>query len=246
MEGEGLVFVVYSDAIASMPGSFFWAILFFFMLITLGLDSTFGGLEAMITGLCDEYPKLLGRRRELFVALLLGSIYLCALPTCSYGGKDLVSMLNSFGSSTPLLLVVFVEAVGVCWFYGVSRFCDDVELMIGQRPGIFWRICWQYISPVFLFVILIFSLIETGVPKDLLVTPVPSWVEGAGWCLTMSSLWFIPAYAIHKYCSTEGNFRQRIQKMIKPEEYVARSVSKSSRSHMETHLNFKNNLATDL
>ena len=38
MEGEGLVFIVYSDAIASMPGSFFWAILFFFMLITLGVD----------------------------------------------------------------------------------------------------------------------------------------------------------------------------------------------------------------
>ena len=38
MEGEGLVFIVYSDAIASMPGSFFWAILFFFMLITLGID----------------------------------------------------------------------------------------------------------------------------------------------------------------------------------------------------------------
>jgi hypothetical protein len=37
------------------------------------------------------------------------------------GGKDLVSMLNSFGSSTPLLFVVFVESVGVCWFYGVSR-----------------------------------------------------------------------------------------------------------------------------
>ena len=38
MEGEGLVFIVYSDAIAQMRGSFFCAIIFFFMLITLGLD----------------------------------------------------------------------------------------------------------------------------------------------------------------------------------------------------------------
>ena len=103
MEGEGLVFIVYSDAIASMPGSFFWAIIFFFMLITLGLDrynsavlntgfylicifSTFGGLEAMITGLCDEFPKTLGKHREAFVAALLAGIYLCALPTCTYVG----------------------------------------------------------------------------------------------------------------------------------------------------------------
>ena len=50
----------------------------------LGLDSTFGGLEAMITALCDEYPRLLGRHRELFVAVLLTGIYFCSLPTCTY------------------------------------------------------------------------------------------------------------------------------------------------------------------
>jgi hypothetical protein len=39
-----------------------------------------------------------------------------------------VSMLNSFGSSTPLLFVVFVEAVGVCWFYGVSRYTFELAV----------------------------------------------------------------------------------------------------------------------
>lgn len=38
----------------------------------------------MITALCDEYPKLLGRHREIFVAVLLCFIYLCALPTTTY------------------------------------------------------------------------------------------------------------------------------------------------------------------
>ena len=91
----------------------------------------------MITGLCDEFPKTLGKHRELFVLVLLGGIYLCCLPTCTYvnkyhwlkketnvklqGGKDLVAMLNMFGSSTPILLVVFLETIGVFWFYGVSR-----------------------------------------------------------------------------------------------------------------------------
>lgn len=67
-----------------MNGSVFWSIIFFLMLITLGLDSTFGGLEAMVTALCDEYPRALGRRRELFVMVLLLAIYLCALPTTTY------------------------------------------------------------------------------------------------------------------------------------------------------------------
>ncbi|RWS26665.1 sodium-dependent serotonin transporter-like protein [Leptotrombidium deliense] len=83
-DGPGLVFIVYPEAIATMQGSVFWSILFFVMLITLGLDSTFGGLEAIITGLCDEYPNVLRKNREIFVAVLILMIYLCALPTTTF------------------------------------------------------------------------------------------------------------------------------------------------------------------
>lgn len=50
----------------------------------IGLDSTFGGLEAIITGLCDEYPNVLKRHRELFVAGLVAVIYILSLPTTTY------------------------------------------------------------------------------------------------------------------------------------------------------------------
>jgi solute carrier family 6 serotonin transporter-like protein 4 len=65
LEGPGLVFIVYPEAIAMMKGSVFWSIIFFLMLITLGLDSTFGGLEAMITALCDEYPNIIGKNAKV-------------------------------------------------------------------------------------------------------------------------------------------------------------------------------------
>lgn len=68
------------------------------------------------------------------------------------GGVYLVNLLNVYGPGLAILFVVFVEAAGVCWIYGTDNLSSDIQKMIGHRPGIFWRVCWMYISPVFLFV----------------------------------------------------------------------------------------------
>ncbi|XP_023018908.2 sodium-dependent serotonin transporter [Leptinotarsa decemlineata] len=216
LEGPGLVFIVYPEAIATMSGSVFWSIIFFLMLITLGLDSTFGGLEAMITALCDEYPKVLGRHRETFVAVLLFGIYICALPTTTYGGVYLVNMLNIYGPGLAILFVVFVEAAGVCWIYGTDNFARDIEKMIGHRPGLFWRICWKYISPIFILIIFVFSLLSH---EQMLGTEYayPEWSLKVGYVLTASSIMCIPLYIVYKFIITPGNCLQRWKMMWKAE-----------------------------
>ncbi|XP_059487992.1 sodium-dependent serotonin transporter-like [Neocloeon triangulifer] len=232
LEGPGLVFIVYPEAIATMSGSVFWSIIFFIMLITLGLDSTFGGLEAMITALCDEYPRALGRHREKFVAGLLVFIYICSLPTCTYGGEYLVNLLNIYGPGISILFVVFVEAVGVCWFYGVNRFSSDIEMMIGIRPGLFWRLCWNCISPVFILAIFIFSLVGY---EDLKSGDYeyPPWSITVGWILTSSSLVCIPGYILYFLIKTPGTFMERLHKAITPQQDA---VEQNANSTYGTHV----------
>lgn len=68
------------------------------------------------------------------------------------GGMYLINFIGVYGPGLSILFIVFVEAVGVFWFYGVNNFSKDIEQMLGKKPGLFWRICWTYISPVFLLV----------------------------------------------------------------------------------------------
>ena len=55
---SGLAFIVYPEALSRLPLPWLWAVLFFFMLFFLGLDSEFALLETALTALYDGVPKL--------------------------------------------------------------------------------------------------------------------------------------------------------------------------------------------
>ncbi len=81
-QGPGLVFEVYPEAIATLPASQIWSVLFFVMLIFLGMDSAMGGLECVITGILDEFKDFFKRHRisrEAFTGIVVFSSFLVAL-----------------------------------------------------------------------------------------------------------------------------------------------------------------------
>ena len=47
------MFIAFTQAMVNMPVPQLWAILFFTMLLTLGLSSMFGYIEALLTPLLD-------------------------------------------------------------------------------------------------------------------------------------------------------------------------------------------------
>lgn len=87
------------------------------MLLTLGLDSSFGGSEAIITALSDEF-KIIGRNREIFVGLLFSLYFVVGLGSCTQGGFYFFQLLDKYAAGYSILIAVFFEAVAVSWIYG--------------------------------------------------------------------------------------------------------------------------------
>ncbi|XP_031674118.1 sodium-dependent neutral amino acid transporter B(0)AT1 isoform X3 [Oncorhynchus kisutch] len=167
VEGTGLAFIVFTEAITKMPASPVWSVLFFIMLFCLGLSSMFGNIEGVLVPLQDlgVFPKSWPKESTTGITCVLCCIV--GLIFVQGSGNYWLSLFDSYGGSIPLLIIAFCEMVGVVYLYGIDRFNDDIEFMIGHKPNLFWQITWRFVSPAIMLVIFVFYFI-TKVTETLL------------------------------------------------------------------------------
>ena len=93
-EGPALVFIVYPEAISHMPIPQLWSILFFLMLITLGLDSMFIVVEVIITSIMDHFKQTLGGYKYLVVIGTCFAGFLLGLSMCTSSGFYVFQLMD--------------------------------------------------------------------------------------------------------------------------------------------------------
>ena len=195
--GPGLVFVVYPAGISQMPISVFWSILFFLMLLTIGLDTQFAMMEVAISGISDEYPKYLRKYKEVFILVMCIFAFFVGICFVTEGGAYIVEVFNTQAGGVSLLFLAWFEVVCVGWVYGADRLQDNVKAMIGKRPGIWWTICWKYIAPVVILAVFLYGVIMWDGIKYGPNYKYPWWAEALGWLLALASMLCIPVGAAH-------------------------------------------------
>jgi SNF family Na+-dependent transporter len=192
----GLSFIAYPEILATFKYSGFYSVIFFLMIINLGLDSGFGGLEAIYTALADEF-RIIKKYRKTSMALIHFVLFLGSLPTVTYGGMYLVSYLDTFSTSPALMLIVFFEAISVSWIYGMRKFSDNTNSMFKIRPNKFFRLCWKYIGPAIILALFFISILLFEQPEvDGYRYPFGFLVSG--WMINISIMLPIPIYAVYR------------------------------------------------
>uniref|UniRef100_A0A671L4Y2 Transporter n=1 Tax=Sinocyclocheilus anshuiensis TaxID=1608454 RepID=A0A671L4Y2_9TELE len=215
--GPGLAFIAYPKAVSLMPLAPLWAVLFFLMLLVLGLDSQFVGVEGFITGIMDMLPpkSFLGsQRREVIVAICCFTCFTIDLSMVTQGGMYVFQLFDYYSASgITLLWQAFWECVVVAWVYGADRFMDNVACMIGYRPLPYMKWCWSYVTPVAVF---LFHVVNY---KRLVYNAVyvyPWWGEVLGWFLALSSMLCIPLTVLYKLLHCKGTLMERWQHLTTP------------------------------
>ncbi|XP_078028165.1 sodium- and chloride-dependent transporter XTRP3 isoform X2 [Epinephelus lanceolatus] len=224
VEGTGLAFIVYSEAIKNMPLSQLWSVLYFIMLLLLGMGSMLGNVTAIITPLRD-FKVVSKISNELFNGLVCLFCLLLGLGFTTTSGNYWFTMFNDYGANFSLLFVVLVEVITVSYIYGIRRFEKDIEDMLGHRPNWYWKIMWAIVSPLLLitlFIIYIVNYIKGGTPtyqawnKELgksVVMQYPVYGQVFIGLLLVSSVSCVPLTALYVYCRKRkgGNYHQKQQ-----------------------------------
>ncbi|XP_026280992.1 sodium- and chloride-dependent transporter XTRP3 isoform X2 [Frankliniella occidentalis] len=156
-EGTGLAFIVFAQAIVELPVAPFWSVIFFLMLLALGIGSQIGILEGMLCTIFDI--DLLKRiRKEYITAGVCLVCFLVGLLFASGAGEYWLQLFDSFAGTVGLVIIALLEMIAVIYVYGHERFTQDIEDMTGYRPGWYWQITWRFLSPLIMTGILVSSI----------------------------------------------------------------------------------------
>uniref|UniRef100_A0A669E323 Solute carrier family 6 member 22, tandem duplicate 1 n=1 Tax=Oreochromis niloticus TaxID=8128 RepID=A0A669E323_ORENI len=209
--GPGLAFIAYPRAVAMMPFPQLWAVFFFVMIILLGLDSEFVGLEALTTAISDMNPAFfqVGHRRKLLLLAVSVVSFFIGLVMVTEGGLYIFQVFDYYAcSGMTLLLIAILQSVGVGWVYGADRFYDNVEDMIGYKPLPLIKYCLKYVTPVICTGTFIFSLVKYTPLKFNNTLEYPWWGYALGWWFTLSSTLMVPFWMLYNLSITPGTLRQ--------------------------------------
>jgi solute carrier family 6 dopamine transporter-like protein 3 len=184
---------------------------------TISYVPQFGGSEAIITGLSDEFP-IIKRNREVFIAILFSVYFVVGLPSCSQGGVYVVELLDRYAASYSILFAVLCESIAISWFYGLERFTHDIESMLGMQVSWWWKFCWRYCAPLFLTVIIVSSLFSFEPLKSVYDDyQFPNWANILGLCISASSVACIPLFALYQFIIAPGDSAtEKLQFILTP------------------------------
>ncbi|XP_025705619.1 orphan sodium- and chloride-dependent neurotransmitter transporter NTT5-like isoform X2 [Callorhinus ursinus] len=201
MEGPGLAFAAFSQAVSLFPGSSFWAILFFLALVIMGLNTLIRILEGIVYPLQNSI-SIFGRHPKLLSALVCLGGFLGSLIFTSHSGSYIMSLFDDCLVPLILTIIVAFQNVALAWIYGARRVREEIFGDLGRLLWSFFTVLWCYVTLpglLALTTICLMQLYQTEPPYYIAwnssmsqEVKQPYLQSTLGWVTFLSMLTFLP------------------------------------------------------
>jgi len=173
--GPGLAFVVFPEALSLMPLASFFAVIFFIVLLTLGIDSAFSLVEAVNAAISDSYKKASTAKIALMVC---AASFLAGLVFVTNAGLYFLDVIDHFLTNFSLIIAGISLSMVAGWGYGAKKIRDYINSTSTFKLGAWWDVAIKYVIPVVLTILIIVQFIkEIQEPYG----GYPSWALAIGW-----------------------------------------------------------------
>jgi SNF family Na+-dependent transporter len=158
--GLDLAFVAYPGMINMLAGSNFWALIFFMMLVTLGIDSVFGFLDHILNYFRDMFPIIKDMPYEVYTAIFCFFSFMCSLIFVLESGLHTFALFDTYACSISLFTCILFELALIPWVFGM----DKLNILLKERTGEtipkFVIIFVKFIIPLYITAIYILAWIN--------------------------------------------------------------------------------------
>lgn len=156
-EGPGLAFVAFPYALAQLPGSAWWSLIFFFILVTLGTNSAFSITESVLAAIVDKtgWHRWIVLPVMSLVGLGLGLVYI------TRGGLNWLGTMDGFINGTwGIAFLGLLECLVLGWVYRIENLRRHANDRSDWNLGRWWNYAVRIFIPIVLGTLFFWSLFE--------------------------------------------------------------------------------------
>lgn len=190
--GPSLAFVAFPYALAQLPYSAFFSFVFFFALVTLGIDSAFSITESVLASIVDKT----GWRRSIvlpvmsIVGLAVGLIYITG------GGLNWLGTIDGFVNGTlGIAFLGMLECIVLGWLWRIGILRRHANSRSDWKLGRWWDYTIRLVIPILLGTLFFWQLFEdVNNESGFLKTPEGEWILSN--CIGVGILILTPLIAV--------------------------------------------------
>jgi NSS family neurotransmitter:Na+ symporter len=190
--GPSLAFVAFPYALAQLPYSAWFSFVFFFALITLGLDSAFSMTEAILASIVDKT----GWRRSIVLPLLSVVGFGFGLLFVTKAGFNWLGTIDGFVNGTwGITFMGLLECVVLGWLWRIGTLRRHANSRSDWSVGRWWDYLVRIVIPVLLGTLFFWQLFDDiSSESGFLRTPAGEWILPN--CVGLGIVGLVPVFAV--------------------------------------------------